>query len=53
MGKARSEGVGITPGRAARIGPATKGAPDISTLRTDAYIVRWADKDPNDPFWKD
>ena len=27
--------------------------PDISTPRTDVYIVGWEDKDPNDPFWKD
>lgn len=27
--------------------------PDISTPRTDVYIVGWEDKDPNDPFYKD
>jgi hypothetical protein len=27
--------------------------PDISTPRTDVYIVGWEDKDPNDPFWQD
>ena len=27
--------------------------PDISTPRTDVYIVGWRDKDPNDPFFHD
>lgn len=27
--------------------------PDISTPRTDVYIVAWEDKDPSDPFYKD
>jgi hypothetical protein len=27
--------------------------PDISTPRTDVYIVGWEDKDPDDPFYKD
>lgn len=27
--------------------------PDISTPRTDVYILGWEDKDPNDPFYRD
>ena len=27
--------------------------PDISTPRTDVYIVAWEAKDPDDPFYKD
>ncbi len=27
--------------------------PDISTPRTDVYIVAWESKDPDDPFYQD
>lgn len=27
--------------------------PDISTPRTDVYIVAWEDKDLDDPFYRD
>ncbi len=27
--------------------------PDISTPRTDVYIIGWEDKDPDDPFYRD
>lgn len=46
------------PSRVATIEIYTKGTfpdrkPDISTPRTDVYIVAWEDKDPNDPFYRD
>jgi len=27
--------------------------PDISTPRTDVYILGWEDNDPDDPFYRD
>lgn len=46
------------PDRISRIQVYYKGTfpdrtPDISTPRTDAYIIRWEDKDSDDPFYKD
>lgn len=46
------------PHRVASIKAYAKGTfpdrtPDISTPRTDVYIVGWREKDPNDPFFRD
>lgn len=46
------------PDRIATIEAYAKGTfpdrpPDISTPRTDVYIVAWEAKDPDDPFYKD
>ena len=46
------------PDRIARIKVYAKGTftdrkPDISTPRTDVYILGWEDKDPDDPFYRD
>jgi len=46
------------PNRIASIKAYAKGTfldrkPDISTPRTDVYILGWEDKVPDDPFYRD
>lgn len=46
------------PNRTASIKAYAKGTfpdrpPDISTPRTDVYILGWEDNDPDDPFYRD